>query len=157
LKGVDFVECRVCDLGCIGGIGNAESRFLSELRLSAQSIPWEPTEEELGAISVLYDSGVWKLEQPIQPRPRPSLAETLEEAMKKLKSMQAVLAELPHIDCGACGRPSCRALAEDVVRGEGEVTDCVFKLRERISGLGQEITALSGKLPHTFHERKHKK
>ena len=157
LKGVDFVECRVCDLGCIGGIGNAESRFLSELRLSAQSIPWEPTEEELEAISALYDSGVWKLEQPIQPRPRPSLAETLEEAMKKLKSMQAVLAELPHIDCGACGRPSCRALAEDVVRGEGEVTDCVFKLRERISGLGQEITALSGKLPHTFHERKHKK
>ena len=74
--------------------------------------------------------------------------------MKKLKRMQSVFAELPHIDCGACGRPSCRALAEDVVRGEGEVTDCVFKLRERISGLGREITALSGKLPHTFHEGK---
>ena len=157
LKGVDFVECRVCDLGCIGGIGNAESRFLSELRLSRQPIEWVATEREKADLADLYETGIWKLEQPIQPRPRPSLANTLDEAMKKLKTMQAVYAELPHIDCGACGRPSCRALAEDVVRGEGEITDCVFKLRERISVLGEEITALSGKLPHAFHERKHAK
>ncbi|MFA0889331.1 MAG: [Fe-Fe] hydrogenase large subunit C-terminal domain-containing protein [Synergistales bacterium] len=157
LKGVDFVECRVCDLGCIGGIGNAESRFLSELRLSHQPVEWNVTESEKTELSTLYETGAWALEQPIQPRPRPSLADTLDEAMKKLKTMQAVYAELPHIDCGACGRPSCRALAEDVVRGEGEVTDCVFKLRERIAILGEEITSLSGKLPHAFHERKHAK
>ncbi len=157
LKGVDFVECRVCDLGCIGGIGNAESRFLSELRLSRQPIEWKVSAKEHAALQELYETGIWKLEQPIQPRPRPSLADTLDEAMKKLKEMQALYAELPHIDCGACGRPSCRALAEDVVRGEGELTDCVFKLRERISLLGEEITLLSGKLPHAFHERKHGK
>jgi Na+-translocating ferredoxin:NAD+ oxidoreductase RNF subunit RnfB len=157
LKGVDFVECRVCDLGCIGGIGNAESRFLSELRLSRQPVEWKVTAEEHAELQKLYETGIWKLEQPLQPRPRPSLADTLDEAMKKLKEMQAIYAELPHIDCGACGRPSCRALAEDVVRGEGELTDCVFKLRERISLLGEEITLLSGKLPHAFHERKHVK
>jgi iron only hydrogenase large subunit-like protein len=157
LKGVDFVECRVCDLGCIGGIGNAESRFLSELRLSRQLVNWVAGEEEERKLAALYETGTWRLEQPIEPRPRPSLADTLDEAMRKLKTMQAVYSELPHIDCGACGRPSCRALAEDIVRGDGEITDCVFKLRERIADLGEEITALSGKLPHAFHERKHAK
>ncbi len=157
LKGVDFVECRVCDLGCIGGIGNAESRFLSELRLSRQPIEWSLDEEEMKRISELYETGIWKLEQPLQPRPRPSLASTLNEAMEKLKMMQVVYAQLPHIDCGACGRPSCRALAEDIVRGDGEITDCVFKLREQIASLGEEITDLSRKLPHALRERKYPK
>ena len=47
--GVDFVECRICDLGCIGGIATAESRFLASLRLQALNTPWEPSPEELGA------------------------------------------------------------------------------------------------------------
>ena len=33
---------------------------------------------------------------------------------------------LPGIDCGACGAPSCEALAEDVVRGQAKVNACIF-------------------------------
>ena len=54
---------------------------------------------------------------------------------------------LPGLDCGACGAPSCEALAEDVVRGTGQVTDCVLlrcrqlearlKARERKGGAGE--------------------
>ena len=75
--------------------------------------------------------------------------------MEKLKEMNAVYAELPHIDCGACGRPSCRAMAEDIVRGRGEVEDCIFKLRKRISGLAEELLLLSRRLVHTVVEDKH--
>ena len=30
------------------------------------------------------------------------------------------------IDCGACGSPSCRAFAEDIVAGRAERSMCVF-------------------------------
>ena len=30
------------------------------------------------------------------------------------------------VDCGLCGSPNCMAFAEDVVRGEASLTDCVF-------------------------------
>ncbi|HAH69843.1 MAG TPA: Fe-S cluster protein, partial [Synergistaceae bacterium] len=35
LRGVDFIECRVCDTGCVGGVGTADSRFLANLRMGS--------------------------------------------------------------------------------------------------------------------------
>ena len=32
--------------------------------------------------------------------------------------------DLPHLDCGGCGAPSCRAFAEDVARGETTCDMC---------------------------------
>lgn len=43
--------------------------------------------------------------------------------MSKLKEIEA---SLPGLDCGICGAPSCRALADDIVRGYAEETDCVL-------------------------------
>ena len=34
---------------------------------------------------------------------------------------------LPGIDCGACGAPSCRAFAEDIIRGRADISSCVIK------------------------------
>jgi Na+-translocating ferredoxin:NAD+ oxidoreductase RNF subunit RnfB len=34
--------------------------------------------------------------------------------------------QLPGIDCGACGAPSCEALAEDVVCGLALPDSCIF-------------------------------
>ena len=151
LGGVDFIECRACDLGCIGGTGTYESRFLSQLRLENIETEWLPSHEEMEEIRTWYEKGIWRLENPIQVKERLPLSQDLGEAMAKLREMDAIYAGLPHIDCGSCGRPSCRALAEDIVRGQGEVTDCIFKLRERITSLSGEIQALSSKLPHTLH------
>lgn len=153
LAGVDFVECRICDLGCIGGIATAESRFLASLRLQALETPWEPTPEELETAKTLYEEDRWILDRPILPRPRLPLSDNLSEAMSKLKEMKAIHAELPHIDCGSCGRPSCKAMAEDIVRGEGEITDCIFKLREEIGDMATRIVSLSKSVPHTIKGR----
>lgn len=151
LSGVDFIECRACDLGCIGGTGTYESRFLSQLRLDNIEAEWMPSGEEMERIRSWYDKGIWRLSTPVAAKERLPLSKDIKEAMAKLREMDALYANLPHIDCGACGRPSCRALAEDIVRGQGEATDCIFKLRERIAGLSGEISRLSSKLPHTLH------
>ncbi len=150
LGGVDYVECRACDLGCIGGVGTHESRFLSRLRIDDMKMDWSISEEEMARIISWYEKGIWQLEQTIEPKQRLPLSSDLSEAMAKLKDMNAIYAELPHIDCGSCGRPSCRAMAEDIVRGKGEMTDCIFKLRERILDLSKEISNLSGRVPHAF-------
>jgi Na+-translocating ferredoxin:NAD+ oxidoreductase RNF subunit RnfB len=153
LSGVDYIECRACDLGCIGGVGTSESRFLSQLRLDSIKIDWNPTEDERRVAADGFASDIWKLEKPVRPKQRLPLAENLKEAMDRLRTMNAIFSELPHIDCGSCGRPSCRAMAEDIVRGHGETTDCIFKLRERIFSLSAEIHSLSGKIPHTFRSQ----
>jgi len=54
---------------------------------------------------------------------------------------------LPALDCGACGAPSCKALAEDIVRGNAKITDCVFKLRERVRELALEMIEIEGIKP----------
>ena len=38
-------------------------------------------------------------------------------------------AKLPKLDCGPCGAPSCKALAEDIVRGFASIHDCMFVTR----------------------------
>lgn len=154
LHGVDFVECRVCDLGCIGGVGNAESRFLGQLRLESLEVGWVPSEEEMKDTQAIYDSGIWKLESDLTSRPGLPLADNLEDAMVRLKEMKSIYSELPHIDCGSCGRPSCQALAADIVRGEGAKTDCIFNLREKISTLAADIVSLASTEVHTLRGRR---
>ncbi|HOO63073.1 MAG TPA: [Fe-Fe] hydrogenase large subunit C-terminal domain-containing protein [Synergistaceae bacterium] len=153
LRGLDYVECRICAQGCIGGVGNAESRFLSELRLRNIEVAWDISEEYREMLHEHYQKGKWRLEGEIKPYSRLPLGEDLPQAMARLKKLNSIYEKLPHIDCGACGRPSCFALAEDVVRGKAEITDCIFKLRERISSLASEIVTLSRNLPHTMQTR----
>jgi len=39
---------------------------------------------------------------------------------------------LPGKNCAACGAPDCATLAEDIVRGEASLADCVFVKIERL-------------------------
>jgi hypothetical protein len=155
LNGVDFIECRTCDLGCFGGVAVPESRFLAHLRNRHIEINWTLPDEYREEISSLYQTeNVWRTREPIPSKQRLPLSPDLTEAMDKLKQMKAIFAEMPHIDCGACGRPSCKAMAEDIVRGQGEITDCVFKLREGISSLASQILSLADAQPHTIKRRR---
>ena len=153
LQGVDYVECRFCDLGCIGGVANAESRFLAEIRVKTTEVSWDLSEEDREELEHLHASGIWRLRKDIKPQNRLPLGGDFSEAMGQLARFREVLGQLPLIDCGACGRPSCQAMAEDIVRGNAEVTDCVFKLRERIAALAGEIEGLSRNVPHTLRTR----
>lgn len=155
LRGVDFVECRICDLGCFGGVAVPESRFLSSVRNRRRRMNWNITPERLEALESMYASSkLWRTREAIPSKQRLPLSDDLTEAMNRLKQMKSIFAELPHIDCGACGRPSCKAMAEDIVREQGEITDCVFKLREGIASLANQILSLADVQPHTLKKRR---
>ena len=71
-------------------------------------------------------------------------------AMRKMIEIDALVEEMPGLDCGSCGAPSCRAFSEDVVRGMAERGDCIFKMRERIQKVVSELSQLEAYLPPPF-------
>ena len=58
------------------------------------------------------------------------LSANLAESMKMMAEIESIRKSLPGIDCGACGAPTCRAFAEDLVRGTSEKRSCVVLMRE---------------------------
>ena len=54
------------------------------------------------------------------------LADNVLKAMRLMTELKEIEQSLPGLDCGICGAPSCRALADDIVRGYAEKSDCVF-------------------------------
>ena len=74
----------------------------------------------------------------IQYRPASTLDADMERALEKMSRIEEIYATLPELDCGFCGAPTCRAFAEDVVRGECRPEECIVRMRERVQRMQQE-------------------
>jgi iron only hydrogenase large subunit-like protein len=148
LNNVDYIECQACIGGCIGGVLTVENHFIARVRLRKLAEKY-CEESKLDEKEVLddYKKGKYFMEEKIQPKPVLQLDDNLGKAIQKMELMEGILKNLPGLDCGACGAPNCRALAEDIVRGYASELDCIFKLRERVKELAEEMVALSKKVP----------
>ena len=149
LRDVDFIELQSCIGGCVGGPLNIQNLFVGRVRLrhmvkKQPDVPPYYKDEDLLKV---YEKGSFELTEPIQPRPIMVLDEDVSKALVKMERLDAITKELPGLDCGACGSPSCRALAEDIVRGLAFDTDCIIKLRGRLKILAEEVLDLARKLP----------
>jgi iron only hydrogenase large subunit-like protein len=141
LKDVDFIELRACTAGCVGGPLNIQNIFVGRVRLSEfikryGSQPSVLSEKELLAI---YKEGSFESTESIKPRPIMMLDEDVSKAIAKMERLDQLTNELPGLDCGACGSPSCRALAEDIIRGIAVETDCIIRLKEKIKTISEEM------------------
>jgi hypothetical protein len=47
-------------------------------------------------------------------------------SIENMQKIEKVLQLIKGTDCTACGAPDCRTFAEDVVRGEANLNDCVY-------------------------------
>ena len=79
---------------------------------------------------------IW--ESNVEYRPILKLDDDMVKALVKMQRIDELTDELPGLDCGACGAPSCRALAEDIVRDNAVLTQCIIKLREKVDELESE-------------------
>lgn len=123
LNDLDFIELNCCTGGCVGGVLTVENPYVAKARLqrlrkfmpvSCNTLGKEVTLDELG----------WTKE--LTPSPAMKLADNVIKAMRMMSKLREIEASLPGLDCGICGAPSCRALAEDIVRGYAEENDCVL-------------------------------
>ena len=55
------------------------------------------------------------------------LSDSMAESMRMMTDIQRLRDTLPGIDCGACGAPTCRAFAEDVIKGLSLSDCCILK------------------------------
>ena len=53
------------------------------------------------------------------------MTETLQQAIRRRQEKHRLLDQLPKKDCAACGAPDCTTLAEDVLAGQADLSDCV--------------------------------
>jgi iron only hydrogenase large subunit-like protein len=148
LRDICFLECQACIGGCVGGALTVENPFVARVRLRklAESLHTEvhtlqQDYADLDAASLLTMHGR------MEPRPIMPLDADMLSAIRKMEQLEKINDALPGLDCGACGSPNCRALAEDIVRGIANETDCVIKLRERVRDLASEMLDLAEKLP----------
>jgi len=127
LRNVEFVEAMACMLGCIGGPFSVESPYVARTNSIKQRMKYENTIKiDDDDVSQKLEDGYYFLENPILPRPTKYFDTDLETSIKRMKERERVYQKLPQIDCGCCGAPTCMAFAEDFVRGEAELTDCIF-------------------------------
>lgn len=143
LPDIEFVEPSCCFGGCIGGPLVVCNPFSAQARMRS----FVRTTKEEQAVSPesfmkpdRMDPHVWDV--PLSENNAMRLDENIETALGKYDQMEQILATLPGLDCGACGAPTCAALAEDIVQGNALETDCIIKLKEHIRKVAREINIL---------------
>lgn len=128
IRDVDFLELRACDQSCAGGILTSGNRFcaVERLRKNAGKALVAGNTPESG----LQDYRQFLLKDiatnRIMPRSMDKLDEDMSRAMNKMRRVQELMKVLPYVDCGLCGSPTCKALAEDIAQGKAEITQCIY-------------------------------
>lgn len=150
LDEVNYIEALACSGGCIGGALTVENPFVARLKIQkliqSQKLP-DVSTDTVQKAEGYFKEHFFDTNLNVTPKPMLQLDQDLGQAIQKMELLEATAKSLPGLDCGSCGSPTCRALAEDVVLGKAQVFDCVFKLREEVSNLAQELLQLSQKLP----------
>ncbi|MBR6548679.1 MAG: 4Fe-4S binding protein [Clostridia bacterium] len=139
LPDLEFVELNACPGGCVGGVMTVANPYIAQARLQnlrrympvsqnrapKDQDPLFVPEDFIGKIDFDY-------------RPLGQLDDNIQVSIRMMAEIQAIQKTLPGLDCGSCGAPTCRALAEDVVKGNARVDDCIIKIKERLRELEQK-------------------
>jgi len=143
---VDFVECLACTNGCLGGPLTVENSFVATNRMGKIKkyidLKGKTREVDLIDKSVKLD---WDYK--LKNKQVLKLDDNMTIALHKMEELERIYNTLPKIDCGSCGAPTCRALAEDIVRGNANIEDCIFMLREKVRIMAEDMVSLSEKMP----------
>ncbi len=144
LSDVNFVEALSCTGGCLGGPLTMTNVFVAKTNLKKHLL-----EAPVSSVDKMDPSSFQELvwTSNVEYKPVMKLDQDISKAMEKLEKLESIYNGLPGLDCGACGAPNCRALAEDIVREIANENDCIFKLRQRIRDLAEEMVVLGGKVP----------
>ena len=136
IRDVDFVELNACSGGCVGGVLNVENPYVAQARIqnlrkylpiSLNHVDKEDVTDFLWKGELEYNGDGFKLDEDIF------------KAMDKMEQMENICKDLPGLDCGSCGAPTCRAMAEDIVKGISKQTDCIHKLKQQIQSVYDQL------------------
>lgn len=121
---VKFIELNSCPGGCIGGVLNVENPFVASSKLARlrKHLPASRAELKDYPADIRYAT-----EQEIDFVPVYEIGATMRESMEAQAAVEKIMDDLPLLDCGMCGCPTCRSMAEDMVR-TGTVKQCPMRV-----------------------------
>lgn len=123
IPSLGFVELNACTGGCVGGVLTMENPFVAKARLGTLRRYLPVSQNFSDGREYIPEESFF--EEVPEYTPMTRLAESIGESMKMMAKMQTIKDSLPGTDCGACGAPNCRALAEDIVKGECSIDACL--------------------------------
>ncbi len=125
---LDFIELNACTGGCVGGVLTIQNPFVAKARLRSLR-RYLPVSEHFDAEGDEYLPSEFVFDDLPTYRPISRLSPSMAESMHMMADIQKIKETLPGIDCGSCGAPNCRALAEDIVKGQSNIEKCLIRLR----------------------------
>lgn len=132
---LEFIELNACNAGCVGGVLTVENPYIARVKLKKlrKYLPVSKNHMDLSEFHPYWSNEV-------EYEPVFNLGETMTESFERLAKFEELCREFPGLDCGSCGAPTCKTLAEDVVRGVAHRNDCIHILREYMHKLSDEIS-----------------
>lgn len=145
---VDFIEALACTGGCVGGPLTAVNNFVAKtnLRKLERNLDEKPIKTRVNE----YSGIDFMFSKKLDPAGMLKMQDDLAKALERMEQVETIYDTLPKIDCGSCGSPTCKALAEDIVRGMANTEDCVFMLRKKVKELAELMVNLAAKMPQTI-------
>ena len=141
-----FFEGNACVGGCVGGPLVYENNYVAKnnIRKLVSAIKAKENINPVESVPVsMMNKYPLYMDAPIEPNPVMKLDDDIQVAMQKMERMNQLIDELPGYDCGSCGSPTCRAFAEDIVRGYFTETACIHKLRKQLKVMAQQMVDLA--------------
>jgi iron only hydrogenase large subunit-like protein len=133
-----FVEMNACPGGCVGGVMAVENPYIARVRIRTLQRYMPVAQNHV----ILADGDPIPREVMTVEPGEYSSAEILNAdrmlSFRMMSEIERIKKLLPGMDCGSCGAPTCRAHAEDVVRGESKLDDCVIRMRELLRELERD-------------------
>lgn len=124
---LEFIELNACPGGCVGGVMTVQNPFIAKARLQLLRRYLPVSLNFLASGETYIPDGFLFNEMPTY-QPISRLSDSMAESMRMMADIQKLKDELPGIDCGSCGAPTCRAFAEDVVRKRARLENCLIRL-----------------------------
>ena len=129
---LEFIELNACPGGCVGGVMALENPFVAKARLQTLRRYLPVSQNYLSDDEKEYIPEHYFFENMPTYRPIQRLSENFAESLRMMSDIQKLRDVLPGIDCGACGAPTCRAFAEDVIRGNVHRNGCPVEKSKRL-------------------------
>lgn len=126
---LDFIELNACNGGCVGGVLNVENPYIAKARLRSLRKYLPVSRNRVDDADDFVPDEIM-LEKEIEDSYSMAISTDRMTAIKKMNAIEDIYSCLPSLDCGSCGAPNCHALAEDIINGEAEKTDCLIRLRD---------------------------
>lgn len=122
---MEFVELNACPGGCVGGVLTVQNPFIARARLHILRRYMPVSRNSLPADEPYIPADYFFEELP-EYQPIAQLSNSIAQSMRMMAEIQSLRSQLPGVDCAACGAPTCRAFAEDVVRGNATMDGCLL-------------------------------